>query len=58
MYFLYVETRGPTLEEIAKIFDGGNAEVGQVELDKTGAVVNLSGMEKGELGTVEHRIEA
>jgi hypothetical protein len=28
VYFFYVETRGPTLEEIARIFDGDNAEVG------------------------------
>ncbi|KAK3046114.1 hypothetical protein LTR09_012376 [Extremus antarcticus] len=25
IYFVYVETRGPTLEEVAKIFDGENA---------------------------------
>jgi hypothetical protein len=43
------------LEEIAKIFDGDNAEVGQIELDKAGHVANLSGIEKGELGTAEHR---
>jgi len=43
------------LEEIAKIFDGEDAEVGQVEIDKTGAVVSMSGLEKGELGTAEHR---
>lgn len=47
MYFLYVETKGPTLEEIAKIFDGDAAEVGIVDIDeKTG--------EKFE-ATVEHR---
>lgn len=34
VYFLYVETRGPTLEEIAKIFDGEDAEVAQVDMDK------------------------
>nr|OQO15976.1 hypothetical protein B0A51_17761 [Rachicladosporium sp. CCFEE 5018]OQO29356.1 hypothetical protein B0A51_03138 [Rachicladosporium sp. CCFEE 5018] len=28
IYFLYVETKGPTLEEIARIFDGESAEVG------------------------------
>jgi len=28
VYFFYVETKGPTLEEIARIFDGDNAEVG------------------------------
>lgn len=24
VYFFYVETKGPTLEEIARIFDGGD----------------------------------
>ncbi|OCT44144.1 Lactose permease [Cladophialophora carrionii] len=51
VYFLYVETKGPTLEEIAKIFDGENAEVGHVDFDKTAIV---SGMEKNE-ASVEHR---
>ncbi|KAI7175511.1 hypothetical protein KC352_g24249 [Hortaea werneckii] len=32
VYFFYVETRGPTLEEIARIFDGDNAEVGAVHV--------------------------
>lgn len=27
IYFFFVETKGPDLEEIAKIFDGGDAEV-------------------------------
>ena len=53
MYFLYVETRGPTLEEIAKIFDGENAEVAPVDLDKAGGA-NVSAMEKLET-TFEHR---
>jgi hypothetical protein len=33
VYFFYPETRGPTLEEMAKIFDGDEAAVGQVDLD-------------------------
>ncbi|KAF2997146.1 hypothetical protein E8E13_005170 [Curvularia kusanoi] len=32
----YVETKGPTLEEIAKIFDGEEAEVAYVDADKIG----------------------
>ena len=32
VYFLYVETKGPTLEEIARIFDGDQAEVGFAEV--------------------------
>lgn len=31
IWFLFVETRGPTLEEIAVLFDGSNANVGVVE---------------------------
>lgn len=30
----YVETRGPTLEEVAKIFDGEEAEVAHIDLGK------------------------
>ena len=33
VYFCYPETRGPTLEEMAKIFDGDEAAVGRVDLD-------------------------
>jgi cytochrome c551/c552 len=32
IYIFYVETKGPTLEEIARIFDGDEAEVGQVDI--------------------------
>ena len=32
VYFFYVETRGPTLEELAKIFDGEDAEVAHLDL--------------------------
>ena len=34
MYFFYVETRGPTLEELAKIFDGENAEVAHLDMNQ------------------------
>jgi hypothetical protein len=33
VYFFYPETKGPTLEEMAKIFDGDEAIVGQVDMD-------------------------
>lgn len=33
VYFFYIETRGPTLEEIAKIFDGEDAEVAHIDQD-------------------------
>jgi hypothetical protein len=32
VYFFYVETRGPTLEELAKIFDGDSAEVAHLDI--------------------------
>ncbi|RFU35585.1 hypothetical protein B7463_g818, partial [Scytalidium lignicola] len=39
--FLFIETRGPTLEEIAKIFDGDEAEVARVDLDAVEAKVQV-----------------
>jgi len=36
VYYFYVETRGPTLEEIARIFDGDNAEVADIDIDGKG----------------------
>ena len=33
VYLFYPETKGPTLEEMARIFDGDNAAVGNVDLD-------------------------
>ncbi|GAB1310830.1 hypothetical protein MFIFM68171_01040 [Madurella fahalii] len=32
VYFMYIETRGPTLEELAKIIDGDEAEVAHVDI--------------------------
>jgi len=32
VWFMYIETRGPTLEEIAIIFDGNNAQVADVDI--------------------------
>ncbi|CAG8973376.1 hypothetical protein HYALB_00000139 [Hymenoscyphus albidus] len=34
VYFFYIETRGPTLEELAKIFDGDEAEVAHMDIHK------------------------
>lgn len=31
VYFVFPETKGPTLEEIARIFDGDEAEVATVD---------------------------
>ncbi|KAI1047346.1 hypothetical protein LB505_012769 [Fusarium chuoi] len=33
IFFMYVETRGPTLEELAKVIDGDNAAVADVDLE-------------------------
>ncbi|KAK0347959.1 hypothetical protein LTR91_005840 [Friedmanniomyces endolithicus] len=33
VYFFYIETKGPTLEEIAKIFDGEDADVGLADFE-------------------------
>jgi len=52
VYFLYVETKGPTLEEIAKIFDGENAEVGVIDYGTKSSMA--SGTEKFD-AQVEHR---
>jgi len=56
VFFLYVETKGPTLEEIAKIFDGEDAEVGHVDIDTIHDDVHSTGLEKNPAGTrIEHR---
>jgi hypothetical protein len=49
-----VETRGPTLEEIAKIFDGGEAEVAHIGVETIEANVHASGYEKDDNMRVEN----
>jgi Sugar (and other) transporter len=43
VFLFYPETQGPTLEEMARIFDGDDANVGRVDIDivreKTGIVL-------------------
>ncbi|GAW21631.1 hypothetical protein ANO14919_111540 [Xylariales sp. No.14919] len=34
VYFMYVETKGPTLEELAKVIDGDDAKVADVDLEQ------------------------
>lgn len=52
--FLYVETKGPTLEEVAKIFDGEDAEVAHIDIEKVEATTTSS-FEKNETVHVESR---
>jgi len=49
----YVETRGPTLEEVAKIFDGDDAEVAHVDIEVVEKNVMTSGYEKDDNVHVE-----
>jgi len=50
----YVETKGPTLEEVAKIFDGDEAEVANVDIATVEANIMTSGFEKENNIHVEH----
>lgn len=34
VYFMFVETKGPTLEELAKVIDGDSAKVAHVDMEK------------------------
>jgi len=34
VYFMYIETRGPTLEELVKIIDGDDAQVAHLDLEQ------------------------
>lgn len=42
VYFFYVETRGPTLEELAKIFDGDDAAVAHVDLQQVEKEIHIT----------------
>lgn len=53
MYFFYPETKGLTLEEVAKVFDGDDAKVARMnvgdvkrdlEIEKDAAVVTLKAL--------------
>ena len=50
----YVETKGPTLEEIAKIFDGEDAEVAWMDTDKAGVPEYSEKHEDVAVETVKH----
>ena len=42
VWYFYVETKGPTLEEIARIFDGDDAMVEHIDLTQVEKEVHLS----------------
>lgn len=44
VYFFYVETKGPTLEEIARIFDGDDA-VAHIDFDQVEKEVQIKHQE-------------
>ncbi|CAI7611042.1 unnamed protein product [Penicillium glandicola] len=48
VYFFYVETRGPTLEELAKIFDGDDAAVAHVDLQQVEKEIQITEKESAE----------
>lgn len=41
VYFFYVETKGPTLEEVARIFDGDSA-VAHIDLEQVEKEMQLA----------------
>ncbi|OCL01499.1 general substrate transporter [Glonium stellatum] len=53
--FIFVETRGPTLEEIAKIFDGDDAQVARLDIEKVEDAIGAPGYEPDgyEMGDVK-----
>jgi hypothetical protein len=46
VYFFYVETRGPTLEEIARIFDGEDA-VAHIDFEQVEKELHLAQHDSG-----------
>jgi hypothetical protein len=57
--FFFIETRGVTLEEVAKIFDGEDAEVAHVDLDAVDEKMHRVQVTEVETvpvgGSVQHR---
>ena len=51
--YFYVETKGPTLEELAKIFDGDDAQVAHVDLQQVEKEIEIT-----EKASPEHRERA
>lgn len=46
IFFLFVETKGPTLEEIAQLFDGNDANIGgKISVDQKVTQMNAEHIE-------------
>lgn len=46
VYFMYVETRGPTLEELVKVIDGDDADVARLDIRQVEKEVQINETEK------------
>ena len=46
VYFMYVETRGPTLEELAKVIDGDDAAVAHLDIHQVEKETHLADHEE------------
>jgi sugar porter (SP) family MFS transporter len=46
VYFMYVETRGPTLEELVKVIDGEDADVARLDIRQVEKEVQINETEK------------
>jgi len=53
VYFVYVETKGPTLEEVARIFDGDEA-VAHVDITQVEKEFRTTSVDEHE--EIEHRV--
>lgn len=58
VYFFYVETKGPTLEEIARIFDGEDS-VAQISLEQIEKETHLAAIHREDVVDEkhDHRVE-
>lgn len=54
VYFFYVETKGPTLEEIARIFDGDDA-VAHIDLAQVEKETQIARQEEDVNGDMRNR---
>lgn len=55
MYFTYVETKGPTLEELAKVIDGDDAQVAQLDIGQIEKEVEISAAHSQNVEVVTQR---